>query len=59
MKRFTKNDFFMEKNITIVNFPLENLNMGELVKSQNNEKYDLLANIVHEGKNHDNGTYKI
>ena len=50
-KRFTKNDFFLEKNPTIVNFPLEGLEVQDA-------KYDLVANIIHDGKV-DSGTYRI
>ena len=59
MKRFTKNDFFMEKNITIVNFPLKDLKLGEYIGSEQNETYDLISNIVHEGKNYNDGNYRI
>lgn len=31
IKRFTKNEFFMEKNPTIVSFPIKNLDMSEYV----------------------------
>ena len=31
IKRFTKNDFFVEKNPTIVNFPIKNLDLSEYV----------------------------
>lgn len=34
VKRFTKNEFFNEKNPTIVNFPIKNLDLTELVKPQ-------------------------
>lgn len=31
VKRFHKNDYFIEKNPTIVNFPLKNLDLTEFV----------------------------
>ena len=31
VKRFTKNNFFMEKNPTIVTFPLRGLDLGALL----------------------------
>jgi U4/U6.U5 tri-snRNP-associated protein 2 len=31
MKRFTKNNFFWEKNPTIVNFPVRNLELRDIV----------------------------
>lgn len=62
MKRFYKNEFFLEKNPTIVNFPIKNLDLSDFVHSKKPEKksykYDLLANIVHEGKP-ESGTYRV
>ncbi|GBG91782.1 hypothetical protein CBR_g53671 [Chara braunii] len=65
MKRFTKNNFFIEKNPTLVNFPVKNLELkdylplpagkdGDKVKS----KYDLIANLVHDGKPGE-GSYRV
>lgn len=31
MKRFTKNNFFIEKNPTIVNFPVKNLELKDII----------------------------
>ena len=31
MRRFTKNNFFVEKNPTIVNFPVKNLKLRDIV----------------------------
>ncbi|CAG8721896.1 23391_t:CDS:10 [Dentiscutata erythropus] len=64
IKRFTKNNWAAEKNPTIVNFPIKNLDMGEYLESSNAEKlgthYDLIANICHEGKpGKGNGIYKV
>lgn len=53
VKRFTKNQFFEEKNNTIVNFPLRNLDFSDILPAS----YDLIANVVHEGKP-DSGTYR-
>ena len=47
MKRFTQNDFFLEKNPTIVNFPIDSL---KLKAGDETVEYELLANIIHEGK---------
>ena len=63
IKRFSKNEFFMEKNPTIVNFPIKNLDMSEFIWLEENSnggqfKYDLLANVIHEGKP-ESGTYRI
>jgi len=63
VKRFTKNYFFVEKNPTIVNFPVKSLDMKEYcapeaLKDGKGTKYDLVANITHEGKP-DEGTYKV
>lgn len=57
MKRFTKNNFYVEKNPTIVNFPVKNLLLKDVVPVPSGKtgqpvlsRYDLLANIVHDGK---------
>ena len=53
LKRFVHNNFFMEKNPTLVSFPLEGLEIS-------GQKYDLVANITHEGeKDPKSGIYKI
>eukprot|EP00850_Spirogloea_muscicola_P004648 SM000020S05998 [mRNA] locus=s20:376993:380211:+ [translate_table: standard] len=56
-KRFTKNNFFVEKNPTLVNFPVKNLETRDHIPlpplkggQKSRTKYDLIANIVHEGK---------
>jgi U4/U6.U5 tri-snRNP-associated protein 2 len=56
IKRFSKNNFFKEKNCTIVNFPLSGLDLTELSK-QEADVYDLVGNVVHEG-NALTGSYK-
>ncbi|XP_057183257.1 U4/U6.U5 tri-snRNP-associated protein 2 isoform X2 [Triplophysa rosa] len=63
IKRFTKNNFFVEKNPTIVNFPITNVDLREYLteEAQATEKittYDLVANIVHDGKPSE-GSYRI
>lgn len=57
MRRFTKNNFFIEKNPTLVNFPVKNLELKDYIplptlkeSEKFRSKYDLIANIVHDGK---------
>ncbi|XP_015786303.1 U4/U6.U5 tri-snRNP-associated protein 2 [Tetranychus urticae] len=65
MKRFTKNTFYIEKNPTIVNFPIKDVDLTELLspaKRTDNIRchYDLIANIVHEGEpDPGKGAYRI
>eukprot|EP00124_Ichthyophonus_hoferi_P003310 Ihof_evm3s281 gene=Ihof_evmTU3s281 len=62
IKRFTKNNFFLEKNPTIVNFPVKNLELRDYVDNpdQQGTKYDLLANIVRDGPPEaGEGTYRV
>jgi U4/U6.U5 tri-snRNP-associated protein 2 len=60
IKRFSNNNFVVEKNPTIVNYPLKNLDLAEcnsifliLDLSPDNTdistKYDLVANVIYEG----------
>ncbi|KAK2720118.1 ubiquitin carboxyl-terminal hydrolase 39-like [Artemia franciscana] len=63
MQRFTKNTFFIEKNPTIVNFPIKNVDVGELLTpeiraKQKHTVYDLVANIVHDGEP-TKGSYRV
>uniref|UniRef100_A0A8D8S0N9 ubiquitinyl hydrolase 1 n=1 Tax=Cacopsylla melanoneura TaxID=428564 RepID=A0A8D8S0N9_9HEMI len=63
VKRFTKNTFFVEKNPTIVNFPVKNIDFGDILTPEVKAKYDctmydLVANIVHDGEP-SNGTYRV
>ncbi|KAJ8779373.1 hypothetical protein J1605_012662 [Eschrichtius robustus] len=63
IKRFTKNNFFVEKNPTIVNFPITNVDLREYLSEEvqavhKNTTYDLIANIVHDGKPSE-GAYRI
>lgn len=62
MKRFKKNNFFVEKNPTLVNFPVKNIELkdylplsalgcgGAEADTKLHTKYDLIANVVHDGK---------
>ncbi|XP_065347012.1 ubiquitin carboxyl-terminal hydrolase 39 [Cloeon dipterum] len=63
IKRFTKNTFFVEKNPTIVNFPVKNVDFGDILTPEMKAKhkhttYDLVANIVHDGEPK-KGTYRV
>lgn len=66
IKRFTKNNFFVEKNPTIVNFPVKNLELRDIVPVPAGKgdkvvpsKYDLIGNVVHDGKPGAGGTYRL
>ena len=62
--RFTKNTFYVEKNPTIVNFPIRGIEFGDMLKPEMKVKYpkgatyDLVANVVHEG-DPKKGKYKV
>lgn len=63
IKRFTKNTFFVEKNPTIVNFPIRNVDFGDILTEENRRRhtstrYQLVANIVHDGEP-GKGTYRM
>ncbi|SBS88108.1 U4/U6.U5 tri-snRNP-associated protein 2, putative [Plasmodium ovale] len=63
INRFSKNNFFMEKNGTIVNFVIRNLDMKDYVHQDYVHlnpvtKYNLIANIFHSGSVNA-GSYKI
>ncbi|XP_037068844.1 U4/U6.U5 tri-snRNP-associated protein 2-like [Pollicipes pollicipes] len=64
IKRFTKNTFFIEKNPTIVNFPIKSIDLAEYLApdcaaAAGNTVYDLLTNIVHDGEpGAGKGTYR-
>ncbi|PIA56404.1 hypothetical protein AQUCO_00700611v1, partial [Aquilegia coerulea] len=65
MRRFTKNNYFVEKNPTLVKFPVKNLELKDynpLPPPNENEelrsKYDLIANTVHDGEP-DTGSYRV
>ena len=57
VKRFARNTFFLEKNPTIVTFPVRGLRLSDHVPTPTNPDgtpanctYDLLANVTHEGE---------
>lgn len=54
VKRFSTNQFFLEKNPTIVNFPVKDLDLSVCIPPTSNDrskcKYNLVANVVHEGR---------
>ncbi|CAI9783965.1 unnamed protein product [Fraxinus pennsylvanica] len=65
VRRFTKNNFFVEKNPTLVNFPVKNLELKDYIplpapreNSKLRSKFDLIANIVHDGKPGE-GSYRV
>lgn len=49
VKRFTQNMYLIEKNKTIVNFPVDELDMTEYTTETENTKYNLSAYICHTG----------
>ncbi|XP_053601439.1 ubiquitin carboxyl-terminal hydrolase 39 [Plodia interpunctella] len=63
IKRFTKNTFFVEKNPTVVNFPVKNVDFGDILTPEVKAKhkgqtiYELVGNIVHDGTP-EKGTYR-
>ncbi|TKR87067.1 hypothetical protein L596_011533 [Steinernema carpocapsae] len=62
-QRFQKNRFFMEKNPTIVNFPISNVDFHDCLAEEARQShkyttYDLIANIVHDGPPQE-GHYRI
>lgn len=79
-RRFTRNNFFVEKNPTLVNFPVKALELRDILPLSDlpaatvvssaaagapdaaaygsSSKYDLVANLVHDGKA-DAGTYRV
>ncbi|KAJ1951335.1 U4 U6.U5 tri-snRNP-associated protein [Linderina macrospora] len=59
VKRFSRNDFSVEKNPTVVNFPIRNVSFGDLLPKDTQARltakghsgtYDLIANICHDGQ---------
>lgn len=55
MKRFQKNNFFVEKNPTIVNFPVKNLELEDIVALPKGAPCCLLVQPVVPRKLHANG----
>lgn len=65
IKRFSKNQFFKEKNNTIINIPLNVLDMkpyidtdSQSTKNMNPYRYMLVSNIIHNG-NANEGNYIV
>ena len=63
IKRFSKNQFFNEKNHTIINIPLNVLDMKPYMDSDsqdgiNPHRYMLISNIIHNG-NANQGNYIV
>eukprot|EP00891_Asterochloris_glomerata_P004580 jgi/Astpho2/4580/e_gw1.00067.144.1_t len=64
IKRFTKNRFYLEKNPTIVNFPVKNLELADIIPVPTGKagklpsKYDLVGNMVHDGEP-GKGSYRL
>lgn len=65
MRRFTENNFFLEKNPTLVNFPVKNLELMDYiplpapkVNRKLRSKYYLIANTVHDGRPGE-GSYRV
>jgi U4/U6.U5 tri-snRNP-associated protein 2 len=57
-KRFTRNEFFAEKNSTLVKVPIVGLDMSAYCLNIGDEvRYDLVAQVTHEG-NAEGGTYR-
>ncbi|KAI9502211.1 hypothetical protein BX070DRAFT_226936 [Coemansia spiralis] len=58
VKRFSRNNFSVEKNPTVVNFPIRNVPFGELLPKgsllpsygSSSNTYDLIVNICHDGQ---------
>ncbi|VDM11220.1 unnamed protein product [Wuchereria bancrofti] len=62
-KRFHKNQWFVEKNPTIVNFPISNVDLYDCLAEEMRPlhkytTYDLVSNIVHDGPP-SAGSYRI
>ncbi|VDM48592.1 unnamed protein product [Toxocara canis] len=62
-KRFHKNQWFVEKNPTIVNFPISNVDLYDCLAPASRPlhkytTYDLVSNIVHDGPP-ESGSYRI
>ena len=62
MKRFVSNQFFLEKNPTIVSAPLKNLKIkthSQDSSAQTTHSYHLVASIIHEGQSVETGKFKV
>ncbi|ESN98068.1 hypothetical protein HELRODRAFT_185871 [Helobdella robusta] len=64
-KRFNRTTFILEKNPTIVNFPIKGVDFSELLTPEIRAKckstiYDLVANVVHDGEaTSGKGSYRV
>jgi len=61
--RFHKNQWFVEKNPTIVNFPISNVDLFDCLASDVKDghkytTYDLISNVIHDGKPQQSGNNK-
>ena len=63
IKRFNKNWFYTEKNPTIVNFPIKNVDLSDCLEGYEegmDATYNLVANVVHDGDpNAGKGSYRV
>ena len=63
IKRFNKNWFYVEKNPTIVNFPIKNVDLSDCLEGYEegmDATYNLVANVVHDGDpNAGKGSYRV
>ncbi|RKP27479.1 hypothetical protein SYNPS1DRAFT_32444 [Syncephalis pseudoplumigaleata] len=58
VRRFTRNNWSAEKNHTIVNFPIGNLDLNPYKPPTLGAHYNLLANVSHDGEP-GNGHYRV
>lgn len=68
MVRFNKNNFFKEKNPTLVNPQVKDIELRDYIPSLptapdqgdkvSSSKYNIIANIVHDGK-HEDGYFRV
>ncbi|KAH7720889.1 U4/U6.U5 tri-snRNP-associated protein 2-like protein [Aphelenchoides avenae] len=61
--RFNKNQWFIEKNPTIVNFPISNIDLYDCLAEDARPlhkytTYDLVSNVVHDGRP-ESGSYRV
>ena len=58
INRFVKNDFFTEKDNTIVRYPLRGLDISDAINDGGIHQFDLVGVISHEGSKPDSGAFK-
>ena len=58
INRFVKNDFFTEKNSTIVRYPIKGLDLSHFDDEEKILQYDLVSVISHTGSKPDSGIFK-